>query len=318
MRDDADIAGAVSAAERGHQPGIAGAEAVDARQIRMRLEHAHGGGLRGGIVVEAFDRADDLELGEFAPENAGKALEALAMVAQAERAGDDADLARSAEAAEQRGGAAAGGLVVDADELPAGRAGQVGDQGEHGDAAAGDGVDGPGHRRIVGRHHHGAIGLAGAEAVEPGNQGRGIERMVLHRRQRQPLVAGGAGAAGDGGGEAFHEGVAAAGDEEHHAQVAGARQERSGKIAAKVQGLDRGLDLFGGFRPHPGTRIEHAVDGGERDPGGARHIVHGGAPPLQLVVQIRPPDSVDVAAQALSRQPISAWWGKVIRATSSP
>ena len=54
-----------------------------------------------------------------------------------------------AEAAEQRGGGAPGGVVVDADEMAAGRAGQVGDQRHDGDAAAGGRIDGRDHRRIV-------------------------------------------------------------------------------------------------------------------------------------------------------------------------
>ena len=131
-----------------------------------------------------------------------------------------------AEAAEQRGGAAPGGLVVDADEVAPARAGQVGDQGDDGDAAAGRRVDGLGDGRIVGRHDHYAIGLPAAEPVEPSHQSLGIEGVILRRRERQPLVAGGADAAMDGGGQAFHEGVAAIGNEEHDAQVAGPRQQR--------------------------------------------------------------------------------------------
>ncbi len=213
---------------------------------------------------------------EFAAEHTRKALEPFAMVAQAERAGDDADLARiGAEAAQQRGRGASRRLVVDADEVPAARTGKVRHQRHDRHAAPGRRIDRLDHGRIVRRDDHRAIGLARIEGIQPGDKCRRVERMIGGRRECQPLVAGGADAPPDRGDEALHEGIAAVGDEKAHAQVARPGEQRRRQIAAEIERLDRRFDLFGGFGPYAGPGIEHAVDRRERNARGPRHVMHG-------------------------------------------
>ena len=119
--------------------------------------------------------------------------------------------------------------------------------------------------------------------------GVGTDRTLPAGIQMQPLGPAAAAAAGDGAGEVCHELVAAIGEDEEHAQVAGPGQQGGGKVAAEVERQDGGLDLVGGGRAHARAAIEHAVDGGERHPGLPRHIVHGGAPRQLLLAQIQLP-----------------------------
>ena len=88
-------------------------QAEAAQQLRRRRPGA-------GVVVIGLNRADQLEPGKFGGGDAAEAFEALAVVAQPQRAGDEADPPIGAEAAEQRGGGAAGGDVVNADIVAAG------------------------------------------------------------------------------------------------------------------------------------------------------------------------------------------------------
>src|SRR5690606_2212525 len=120
----------------------------------------------------------------------------------------------------------------------------------------------------------------------------GIERVIGGCLQRQPLVAARPAAAPDGGDEALHEGIGAVRNEEGHAQVAGAGEQRRRQVAPEIEGLDGVLDLLGRFRADAGARVQHAVDGRERNARRPRHVmyrrplafddvVHGPAPLLQ-------------------------------------
>ena len=144
------------------------------------------------------------------------------------------------------------------------------------------------HRRIVGRDDDGAVDLAGIEPVEPADQRRRIERVVLRGIERQPLVAGGAHAPAHRGDEALHEGVAAIGDEKGDAQIARPRQQRSREVAAEVEGLDGVLDLLGRFGPDAGAAVEHAVDRREGNAGRPCHVVHGRAFSFNSFLHWRP------------------------------
>src|SRR5690606_581361 len=88
---------------------------------------------------------------------------------------------------------------------------------------------------------------------------------------------------GDDLAEVHHEFVAAVGDDEGDAKVAGPGQERGREVAAEIQHADRLGHLLGGDRADPRATIEHAVDGGQRHAGLAGDVVHGRPPRIIFV-----------------------------------
>ena len=149
------------------------------------------------------------------------------------------------------------------------------------------------------------VGALGHDLRNPLGAILSSTQLAMLDAQGEPLVAGLAHTAGDGIGEAGHEGVGAIGDEEHDAQVAGAGEERGGEVAAEIEGLDGAFDLFGGLGPDTGARIEHAIDGGERNARRPRHIMHRRTPRFVRLVQSCPPGA-DVAARSVAPRAASA------------
>ena len=132
------------------------------------------------VVVAAFADRQKLKRGEIAADHLLEADLALDVVAQRHRAGDQADLAGAAgeEAAEQARGGAAGRGIVDADIVGAARARHVGDERHHGDAGAGEVVDGLAHRRMVEGDDGDAVDLA-AQLLERRGEHIAVEHVDM-------------------------------------------------------------------------------------------------------------------------------------------
>ncbi len=65
--DDAEAAGPMAPAQRTQQSRVTGAQIVDAGHVGVGIEQGERRGFGQRVVVEAFERADHLETGEFAP-----------------------------------------------------------------------------------------------------------------------------------------------------------------------------------------------------------------------------------------------------------
>ncbi len=77
-------------------------------------------------------------------------------------------------------------------------------------------------------------------------------------------------------GETIHELVGAIGDEEHDAEVACPRHQRSIEIAREAEPRDGFLDLFGCGRADTRTAIEHPIHSRQRHSCGPGHIMDRG------------------------------------------
>ena len=208
-----------------------------------------------------------------------KAFEPLAVVAQAERAGDQADLARPAQKRPSSDAAVRpGGHVVDADEVPARRARQVGDQRHDRDAAAAS------PRRPPCAPPSSSVATITAQsqvladrarrAREPAPRHRAPVRAASRWCMRS--VAAGRARAGrrpprgltmnslrpSGMRKATRRSRARASSEAERS-----RRKSSARIASSTFSAVAGRT--------PGRAVEHAVDGRERNAGLARHVVHG-------------------------------------------
>src|SRR5690606_29267887 len=98
---DPDRAGAARVLERRQQAGVAGPGVVESGQIGVRTQQGRRLLFGRGIIVEALERTDQRALGEFRGHQRGEAVEPLAVVAEPERSGDEADLAGGTEATEE-------------------------------------------------------------------------------------------------------------------------------------------------------------------------------------------------------------------------
>ena len=115
------------------------------------------------VPIACLDRAQDGEVRVLEAHHLIEAEDALSMVAQRLRSGDDSDLAcrRPDEAADQRPGRPARGDVVDPDiVMPAG-ARHVGDEGDDVGSASDQIVDRGPHALMVERHHRDPVIAAG-------------------------------------------------------------------------------------------------------------------------------------------------------------
>ena len=288
MGNDADAAGPARGLECGDEAGIAGAQIVDAPEVGMLGKEAGGEGFGLAAIVMGFGRADQLDAGELGGDHFAKAGEAIGMVVQAERAGDQRHLARGHETPHQRGGGAAGSDIVDANEQFSCRIGQVGHQGHHGDAAAAERFDSQPHAIIVGGDDDGAVAGFPIERVQMRRQRAGIHGTNAGDVEMQPLGSADATAARHGFGQICHEFVTAIGQDELHPEVAGAGQERGGQVAAEVEFGDGQFDFFGRGRTHAWAAIDDPIDRGKRNARLASDIVHRGTPNRPVVVQLIP------------------------------
>ena len=161
--------------------------------------------------------------------------------------------------------------------MAAQRARQIRDQGHHHDAAPAGVIHRSNHDRLLTGHDNGAVAIARIQAVEAMRQGRSVKGGNALRHDIHAVCKCLAGAACHGIGQAGHELIGAVGNDEGQSEVAGPGQQRSAEIALKADSGNRGLDLFRRDGAHARTAVEHAVDRGQRDPGGVGHVMDGGA-----------------------------------------
>ena len=137
---------------------------------------------------------------------------------------------------------------------------------------SGEVVDRLADRGVVERHDGDAIDLV-LQVVECRGQHVAVEDIDLGDADPHPLVGDMIGGHPHPLLEGAHEGIAAARQDELEAMVAAARQPRGKPVRAILQPLDRLLHPFGRIGMHARPAIEHAIDRGQADAGGLRHVL---------------------------------------------
>ena len=129
---------------------------------------------------------------------------------------------------------------------------------------------------MVLRHHDDGVATA-LQCGELLRHGRGREHVHrLHARQRALL--------GEPGRERLQllaeqgdEAVRARGQHEDDARAAVACQPRGGGVGPVAELVDGGIDPLDGARAHAAAAVQHTVDRGDADAGGARDVQQAGA-----------------------------------------
>ena len=176
------------------------------------------------------------------------------------------------EAAHQRAGGAAGGGVVDADIVQPAGGGRVRHQRHHGDAGAGEIVDGVADAGVVERDGGDAV-EAGTLGLQRGGEHVGVEDVDMDGVDEGALAGEPLGGLADLVGQQVHEGVAAHGQDEAEAEGAVARQPRGGGIRPVAELEDGRLDPGHGPVPDARTPVDDAVHGGQRHARFARNVL---------------------------------------------
>jgi len=273
VADPDEAVGASARPEGRVDAAVAGADAVDRRQLALALQELGDQRLRLGRIVMAFGRREQLQARKLAGHDLLEAEQTLGMVAQGVAAEHDADprIARADEAAEQARRGPSRGDVVDADVMGPARGRHVGYQRDDDRARSDQIVDRRPHLRVVERHHHHRV----VPAVEPGKASRhdvGREAGDVFDVRRGALLGKPVAEVGDLAGEHRDEAVAPARQHEADRAVPRPGQPRRRRIGSIVEAADDRGHALGGPRLHPGATVQHPVDGRRADPGLARDI----------------------------------------------
>jgi hypothetical protein len=189
MGDEDDIPRPPGIVEGGDDAAVAGADIVHADDVRVLLQQPFCQRLDARVVVAPLADRQEGEVGKIAADHLLEADLPFDMIADRDRAGDQADLAgpAGADAAEKGRGGAAGGRVVDADIVGAPRARRIGDERHHGRAGARQIVDRLAHRGVLEGDDRRAVDLA-VQAVDRRGEDIAVEDVDIGDADMDPSI----------------------------------------------------------------------------------------------------------------------------------
>jgi aminopeptidase N len=300
MGDEDHVAGPSAGFERGDDAAVAGADVVDTDHVGMLGKQRRGQGHDPLVVVAAFAYRQKSKRRKIAGDDLLEADLALAVIAERDRAADQPDLAGAPgkKAAEERGGCAPGGGIVDADIVGAVGARRVGNERHHGDTGCGQVVDRLADRRVVEGDHGDAIDLA-LQAVEREGEGLAVEDVDFGDLDVDALVGERVGRGANALFQRLHEGVVAGRQQEAEAVVATTGEARREAVGTIFEQADCRLDALGGLGVYAGPAIEDAIDRRQTYPGSSGNVLQGHprhltGPPFTVLIS-RPPGECNSA-----------------------